>query len=155
DHSEKIGFRNVRPLKWYRYLYPFPDSDLRDIAYYFDFDYAQPIDDGGHLAALHEIIAGWKTTPAKLYAVPRGEDIVIHDTRPVAAAPQTVLNGVERRILEICDQITTVNRIQQVLSSSTGMTFSADYVRVVLDEFIEKNLVVCEDERFLALPVLT
>lgn len=155
DHSEKMGFRNVRPLKWYRYLYPFSDSDLNEVAYYFDFDYADPIDDGGHLPALHDAVMGWKGTPAQLYAVPRGDDVVIHDTRPVATAPQIVLNGIERKILEICDGITTVNRIQQVLASSSGMTCSPYYVRGVLDEFIEKNLVVCEDDRFLALPVLT
>jgi hypothetical protein len=155
DHSEKMGFRNVRPLKWYRYLYPFPETELREIAYYFDFDYAEPIDDGGHLPALHEAITNWKSAPAQLYAVPRGDDVVIHDSRPVATAPQIVLNGVERKILEICDQITTVNRIQQVLASSTGMTISEHYLRVVLDEFIEKNLIVCENDRFLGLPVLT
>jgi ribosomal peptide maturation radical SAM protein 1 len=155
DHAEKMGLRNVRAMKWYRYLYPFAEKDLHDIAYYFDFDYAEPIDDGGNLPALHGAVAQWKAGTAELYAVAHGEDVVIHDSRPVAAAPQTVLSGIERQIFETCDQITTVRRIQQVLTTATGLTFSEHYIRAVLDELLEKNLIISEDDRFLGLPVLT
>lgn len=155
DHSEQMGLKNVRPLSYYSYLYPFAPEDLRDVAYYFEFDYAEPIDDGGHLPALHEAVATWKQRRDHLYAVPHGEGIVIFDSRPVAAAAQTLLTGLDRTVLEICDQIATVRRIQQTLSRSTGASPSDDEVRESLDSLVARHLVVSEDERFLSLPVLT
>jgi hypothetical protein len=150
-----MGLRNVRPMKWYGYLYPFSQRDLHDVAYYFDFDYAETIDDGGHLPALHEAAARWKQSQDQLYAVLQGDDVVIRDSRPVARAAYTVLSGFDRQVFELCDQITTVRRIEQVLAKTTNVTFPDNYVRAVVDDLIARHLVVCEDDRLLALPVLT
>jgi ribosomal peptide maturation radical SAM protein 1 len=155
DHAAKMGLRNVRPMKWYGYLYPFSQRDLHDVAYYFDFDYAETIDDGGHLPALHEAAARWKQSQDQLYAVLQGDDVVIRDSRPVARAAYTVLSGFDRQVFELCDQITTVRRIEQVLAKTTNVTFPDNYVRAVVDDLIARHLVVCEDDRLLALPVLT
>jgi hypothetical protein len=155
DHSAEMGFKNVRPLKYYRYLYPFSPQDLNDVAYYFDFEYAAPIDDGGHLPALHDAIARWKESNHELYAVARGDDVVIHDSRPLAAALQTSMRGTERRIFELCDQITTVGRIQQQLSEATDTPISEAYIRDLLDDLLARHLVVRENDRYLGLPVLT
>jgi ribosomal peptide maturation radical SAM protein 1 len=161
DHAEDMGFKNVRPLKYYSYLYPFPQRELNDVAYYFDFEYAEPIDDGGHLPALHDAVARWKQgqhqpqSQHQLYAVSQGDDVLVCDSRPVAAASHTVLAGSERRIFELCDQITTVRRIQHALSRSGGATISEAHVRDVLDDLLARHLVIREDDRFLGLPVLT
>jgi ribosomal peptide maturation radical SAM protein 1 len=155
DHSEKMGLKNVRAMKWYGYLYPFSPRDLDDVAYYFDFDYAEAIDDGGHRPALHDAIARWKQSQDQLYAVLQGDDVVIRDTRPVARAAYTILRGFDRQVFELCDQITTVRRIEQVLAKTTDVTFADNYVREVIDDLVARHLVVREDERLLALPVLT
>ena len=144
-----MGLRNVRPLRYYKYLYPFAPGDLHDIAYYFEFDYAEPIDDGGHLPALHAAVFDWKQRRDHLSAVLHGEAVVIRDTRPVAVAEQTVLAGVEKLVLETCDQITTVRRIQQVVGQSE------DQVSEILDMLMKRRLVIREGERYLGLPVLT
>jgi ribosomal peptide maturation radical SAM protein 1 len=155
DHSAEMGFKNVRPLKYYRYLYPFSPQDLNDVAYYFDFEYAAPIDDGGHLPALHDAIARWKESNHELYAVTRGDDVVIHDSRPLAAALQTSMRGTERRIFELCDQITTVGRIRQQLAETTDTPVSEAYIQDLLDDLLARHLVVRENDRYLGLPVLT
>ena len=149
NEAERMGLRNVRPLGYYKYLYPFAPGDLHDIAYYFEFDYAEPIDDGGHLPALHAAVFDWKQRRDHLSAVLHGEAVVIRDTRPVAVAEQTVLAGVEKLVLETCDQITTVRRIQQVVGQSE------DQVSEILDMLMKRRLVIREGERYLGLPVLT
>jgi ribosomal peptide maturation radical SAM protein 1 len=156
DHAEQMGLRNVRPLKWYGYLYPFAPKDLHNVAYYFDFDYATPIDNGGHLAALHDAVAIWQQRRDQdhLRAQPHGNGLLVHDTRPVAAATQTLLNAVEKLVLETCDQIATVRGIQQALSRGLGTDFSDSEVRDVLAQLIGRHLILQEEDRFLSLPVL-
>jgi ribosomal peptide maturation radical SAM protein 1 len=155
NHAERMGLRNVRPLKYYKYLYPFVLRELHDIAYYFEFDYIEPIDDGGHLPALHEAVFHWKRSSDQLYAVSHGQAVVIHDSRPVAIASQTALTGVEKLVFEICDQIMTVRRIQQVVDQMVQPAASEGQIREILDMLMKRRLVIREDDRYLGLPVLT
>jgi hypothetical protein len=155
DHADRMGLTNIRPLKYYKYLYPFLPGELHDIAYYFEFDYAEPIDDGGYLPALHQAVFDWKQRRDQLYAVSQGLAVVIHDSRPVAVASQTVLTEVERFVFEICDQITTVRRIQQLASHLSGPAVCENDVRQILDMLISRRLVIREEDRYLGLPVLT
>ena len=155
DHADRMGLTNVRPLKYYKYLYPFTPRELHDIAYYFEFDYAEPIDDGGHLPALHQAVSRWKQRRDQLYAVLQSEAVVIHDTRPVAVASQTVLTGVEKLVFEICDQITTVRRIQQIVGQQMHPAISENDVSKILETLMRRRLVIREEERYLGLPVLT
>jgi len=152
-----MGLTNVRPMKWYGYLYPFLPKDLHDIAYYFDFEYATPIDNGGYLTALHDAVATWqqRRDHDHLRAYPYGDGMLITDTRPVAVAAQTLLNQVERLVLETCDQISTVRRVQQILSSRLPRQFSDGEVREILDRLAARHFILREEERFLSLPVLT
>ena len=116
DRAEEKGLRNVRPMKWYSFLYPFRQEDMAQIAYYFDFDYAEPIDDGGYLPALHEAVARWKASTDYLTASQQNGAMVIDDTRPIALTQRYTLRGAERLVLENCDLITTVHRLRQVVS---------------------------------------
>jgi hypothetical protein len=81
--------------------------------------------------------------------------VVIHDSRPLAAALQTSMRGTERRIFELCDQITTVRRIQQQLAETTDAPISEGYIQDLLDNLLARHLVVRENDRYLGLPVLT
>ena len=155
DRAEEKGLRNVRPMKWYSFLYPFRQEDLAQVAYYFDFDYAEPIDDGGYLPALQEAVARWKASDDHLTASQQNGAMVIDDTRPVALATRYTLRGAERLVLENCDQITTVHRLRQVVSELLDEELSESRVCEILGWLIDCRLVVQERERFLGLPVLT
>jgi hypothetical protein len=75
DSAEEHGLTNVRPLKFYRYVYPFDRRTLSDLIYYFDFDYKNEIDDAGCIPALEEIVRQWKSRGDQLYAETGGRGI--------------------------------------------------------------------------------
>jgi hypothetical protein len=68
NDADQLGFRDVRPMKYLRYSYPFDESTMQDLVYYFDFDYKEDIDDGGFKAPLHEAIWRWKNGRDQLFA---------------------------------------------------------------------------------------
>jgi hypothetical protein len=100
-------------------------------------------------------VSHWKQRRDQLYAVSRGQAVVIRDTRSVAVASQTVLTGAEKLVFEICDQITTVRRIQQIVRQQMDPAVSENDVREILETLMRRRLVIREEERYLGLPVLT
>ena len=156
DRSAEMGLTKVRALSWYRFLYPFGPRELDDIAYYFDFDYATPIDDGGYRGPLHAAVAAWQAGRDRdvLRALPDGDGLLIEDTRPVAAAARTRLDPFDRAVLESCDQIASARRVQQMVARSFPDA-SLEQVGAALGRLAGRHLLLEEEGRFLALPVLT
>src|SRR5262249_50270305 len=115
DRAEEKGLVNVRPFKCYRFIYAFNTETLLKLIYYFDFDYREKIDDGGHLPALKDAIEQWHNHQDQLYAERVGEKLLIHDTRPVAIWPDTYVEGLAARVYEFCDRIQTLPRIIQTM----------------------------------------
>jgi ribosomal peptide maturation radical SAM protein 1 len=155
DHAEKMGFKNVRPLKYYRYLYPFSREDLHDVAYYFDFDYQHDIDDGGHIPALIDAVVRWKVSRDQLYTQSYGDWLLISDSRPVATLARTMLSGVEKLIYEYCDRIRSDGQVQKWLDESYGVRLTEQQVTGILDDFVRRKLMVREGNRVLSLAVMT
>jgi ribosomal peptide maturation radical SAM protein 1 len=155
DFADKMGFENVRPLKYYRYLYPFAPEDLHQVAYYFDFDYQQEIDDGGHIPALIDAVLRWKSSQDQLYTQSYGEWLMISDSRPAATVARTVLSGVEKLIYEYCDRIRSDGQVQKWLHETYGVRLSAQQVSGIIDDFVRRKLMVREENRILSLAVMT
>jgi ribosomal peptide maturation radical SAM protein 1 len=153
DHAAELGFVNVRPLSWYSFLYPFAPDDLGRIAYFFDFDYATLIDDGGHRPALHEAVNLWKQRNDRLEAHLHPDGLLIYDTRPVAKETQTILNEVGRVILESCDQIATIGKVRQAILQRLGKDFTEEETRNALAQLIDRHILLREEDRYLSLPL--
>jgi len=154
DRADEFGLTNVRPLKYYRYLYPFNRETLMNLVYYFDFDYEQRIDDGGYLSAIEETVTRWKRREDVLYAERSGGTVVIHDTRPVARWPEMIVSGVAARVLECCDRAQSLPRIVEALRQS-GEDVTQEQVADILNQFLDSNLLVREGNRYLSVVVLT
>jgi hypothetical protein len=155
DHAKDMGFLNVRPLEQYKYIYPFDMDTLYNLAYYFNFDYQETIDDGGYVAPLIEAILRWKRSQDQLYTRYVGHQLVIFDSRPVATSPQVVLTDIGRYVYEYCDHIRSIRQIEQWLSELGGMPLSREQVVAILDEFVAKKLMVQEGNRYLSLAIMT
>lgn len=153
DKAKEFGLTNVHAMKQYRFLYPFGQDDLDQVAYYFDFDYVTPIDDGGHLEALQAAVRHWKERTDTLYAVESGADAVIHDGRQAARQRQVALRGLERFVFEACDSITSRSRLTKQVTDA-GLGDASDVDRI-LDGLIAMNLVAEEEGRYVGLPVLS
>ncbi len=153
DQAEQMGFRNVRPMKNYSYLYPFDMEALGNTAYYFDFDYAQPIDDGGYRSPLDETIYVWKNRRDSFEARRTGDRLTLVDTRPVATAPEVTLSGVEADIYEFCDGIRSRDQIAQWLREQ-GRPLDDERLRATLDDLVQRRLMINEGQSYLSLAIM-
>jgi len=155
DHAEEKGIVNVRPMKFYKYLYPFDHATMSSLVYYFDFDYHQRIDDGGHIPALEETVQRWKRREDHFYAERRNGDLILYDKRPVAPWPEMIVSGTTARIYEYCDRAQSPGRIVEALREWGGPDLSLEGVTAILEEFVSRRIMVREGNRYLSLAVLT
>ena len=151
EQSAAMGLENVRAMEAYSYVYPLPQSDLRNLAYFFDFDYGdarQPIE---YARPAIEAVESWAALAAgrspRLDAFGAGGVLVIQDSRPCAAEPTHVFTGIAARIYRECDAATTV----PALSRRTATP--EPEVRGIIGRFLERNLMVEMDVQVLSLAV--
>lgn len=154
EHAAELGLVNVRPKPLYSYLYPFDEATLRDLAYYFDYERRQPIDDGGWLAPLAAQVDAWRSRHDELVSHRLNGGIVIDDTRPVATAGQVALDGAAALVYEACDQARGVSQIERWLQDRHRQAVDAAEIARLLMGFVEKRLMVREGERYLSLAVM-
>jgi ribosomal peptide maturation radical SAM protein 1 len=153
NRASEVGFVKLRPANIYQYLYPFDQDTLFDLVYNFDFDYREKIDDGGFYYPLTQQVQLWKSRQDQMQAQSVDGQLVIRDTRPVAVSARIVLDGVRKHIYEYCDQIRSANQIQQWLKESHQVDLSEDQIEMILDEYVEKKLMVREKKLFLSLAI--
>jgi len=151
NRAGEKGLVNVRPFNFYKYLYPFDTETLSNLIYYFDFDYKETIDDGGCLVELTEAVETWKSRADHLVMerTPRG--LTIHDSRPVAKWRETEVAAIAARIYEFCDRSQALSRIIEVAKE---LGEAPERVRPMLDEFVDRRLMVREGDRYLSLAVM-
>jgi ribosomal peptide maturation radical SAM protein 1 len=153
DDAERIGIRNIRPLKFYRHLYPFDEETLSKLVYYFDFDYAQKIDDGGFLPPLQTAVDHWKTSADKLFLQRTERGLVIHDSRPIATWTDTEVGATAALVYEYCDKVRSLPRIIEAMEERK-VDNASEVVPQILEEFVRRGLMVREGQRYLSLAVM-
>ena len=58
--AESLGFKHIRPMPAYRYVYPgLPDEALSNLAYFFAFEYREPRDVDAYVAPLAKALRAW------------------------------------------------------------------------------------------------
>ncbi len=155
---EQFKLRRIRPLAAYKYLYPFPEAVLENLAYFFDFDF-----DGKEKTEywFHPIkleVECWQqmTEHSRLEAIQRGRDpMVVRDTRPRRVRGEYRFNRLEAALVEFCDEPRTFPQIHQFLATMTG-DLGADESRLrgFLDWQVEHRLMLRMEERYLNLILL-
>jgi hypothetical protein len=145
------GLCHVRPATAYGLIYPFPEHDLADLAYYFEFDYADGRNPADYLVDLRREVEAWRVAAphSDLLSVNLGDHLLIWDTRPVATAREQRLRGVQRAVYEACDSARTLAEIDSSLAAQ-GWTES---VTPILADLVDARLVLHEDDRYLGLAV--
>ena len=148
EQSGEFGFANVRPAAAYRHIYPFDDAALRNLAYFFDYDYQEPRDVGGYVADLRSAVAEWRAVyeHSGLFAEDRGEQLWIWDLRPIAARPLTVLTGFARTLYLACDEVRGMGSLARLASAAE--------VEAVLGPLDEAGLILRDGDSVLSLAVL-
>ncbi|HNN91185.1 MAG TPA: RiPP maturation radical SAM C-methyltransferase [Pseudomonadota bacterium] len=150
-YFHRPGFaKNIRAAKWYRGIYPDDQFDLNRVAYYFDADWQQILDDPNYDAVL-AVLSDWMVRWREGAEVPRltvrteQDTLQIEDTRgrePIFWQ----LSPIQSRIYAALADISSPARIAANLAES-----SEAEVRGVLLQFVEQGLALREGEHFLGL----
>jgi ribosomal peptide maturation radical SAM protein 1 len=141
DHAADFGIRNVRAHPSYRYIYPFEDSVLYNLAYFFEFDFDGRENIEGWSAEILALIERWNYVHAqsRLEVVARTPDsMVVCDTRPNAVHPLYRFGAREAAVIDVCD---TAHSLPQIVKQVSGMlngsmpqeTWIDDFVRYLTD----------------------
>ncbi len=154
--SEEFGLCNVRASKAYQYIYPFPAEDLKDLAFQFDFDFADGRNPMTYTRELKRAIEVWREDQGRSVLTSRlaGAELVIRDTRAVAVQEEYRFSGVRRAIYEFCDAAHNPADIEKHLAACLPSENVSDaLVQEILAEFMRAKLMVSENDRYLSLAV--
>ena len=151
SQAAELGLENVRAMEAYSYVYPLPESVLRNLAYFFEFDYRdgrRPID---YARSLVQRVEEWTalaaTKPPRLDAYESENMLVIVDTRPCATRRQHIFTGLAARVYHECDSAVKAPSLARRMLAP-----EAD-VRHAIDRFLGEQLMVEMDGQVCSLAV--
>lgn len=155
DRAQELGFLNVRPRRPYYHIHDLPETQLRDIAYFFDFDYADGRDPSTYMEPIQAFLELWSKESGSLVHV-RLDDggALIHDTRFNRVSDSFELTPFENTVYEFCDTAKSVQQIQSLVSADGDAAVRR--VRPLLERFHADHLMVREEDKYLSVaPVVT
>jgi ribosomal peptide maturation radical SAM protein 1 len=149
---DALGVRNVRPNRWYRHVYDLSEDELANLAYYFDFDYADGRHPDAYTGDVRAAVRNWRASSGKrlLLYTDEGDRLVIWDFRPNAVQTTTLLADAERAVYLLCDQNQSLAAIQ-ALARTLGLT-DAD-TAALLQRLVSLRLMATADGRYLSLAI--
>jgi len=155
EEPEANGMKNPRPHRAFSYVYPFPNESLRDLAYYYEFDFADGRDPELYAAGLVEAAEEWQRLKGtvSLRHFDRGDGVLIlTDTRPCATAFQRRLTGWQREVYLFCDPGRSFERICEFAESlPADPPPDAAAVLSTLDEWLAERIIARLDGKYLSL----
>jgi ribosomal peptide maturation radical SAM protein 1 len=141
EDPEAFGMENVRPKAPLSHIYPFPREDVMEIAYYFDFDYADGRSANAPAGRALELARSWMADAERgLLALTVVEDRTVHladsRRRPGAASERIVLDGWRADVFLACDRAQSPRELlrlpavrEELVAESELRAFLADCVR--------------------------
>lgn len=151
---EHFGLTRVRAAASYAAVYPFPQTVLRRLAYYFDFDYADGRDPAGYVGPLQETILYWCEHYCPFAFTLRSSEqaLFLRDRRPGAVQEVGALTGAERAAYEYLDSAHSLSSLRTHLNA-LGHPVDEDSLRGQLDAWVQKRWIVRDGDWFLSLAV--
>ena len=157
EKPAEFGLLNVRPMKPYAFLYPFPRESLMRIAYHFDFDYRPGEAPAGYADDVIQFAEAWRQAEERglLCSVRRPDgSILLRDSRPGATIREVELTGNEAAAYEFCDELHTFEAIVRHLrEQSPPVEIKEEGVRAFLESLAANRLVLTDGRNWLSLAV--
>lgn len=154
-----FGFKNVRPMVSYKYLYPFDRNSLARIAYYFDYNYDARLDPTGYADEVIAYVYSWQRSPemGMLCSVLRPDGrLALLDTRSDALRSELVLGGMEQAAYAYCDELHTGQAVARHLRERfPDARFDDRQVIDFLDSLVANRFMVSDGVHYLSLAVPT
>ncbi len=157
NESQALGFKNVRPVPGYFFTYALPEEAVRNIAYFFFYDYQEERNVWAYAQPVARRIWEWKDEHATsaLYSVDKQDHLLIFDTRKVAPSPRVSLQGAERWVLLACDTVLSLDKLKARYLEEDPAARGWDPLESVLSRLLEARLLVTTDGKsYLSLPIL-
>jgi ribosomal peptide maturation radical SAM protein 1 len=153
--ADDFGFCKIRAARAYFFVFPLGRAEMSRLAYFFDFDYGDGRDVAAYMQPVQKAVDRWwqrfldKRTRPRLDATFDDEAVIVSDTRDIAVARESVLSGLDARVLALCDVAATVPSLMHF--TDTGGDEHA--VRDALDRLLQLRLVARDGDQHVALPV--
>jgi ribosomal peptide maturation radical SAM protein 1 len=148
ERPDDHAVRGLRPSACYRYIYP-PSYDLSRVSYFFEHDTDGPLPREVYQECI-DLVAGWKRKWAKknnrpyLRMVKTWESVSIHDGRTEKYRSYR-FDDADAALYEQCADARTAEELTGELACS------ADWLRRTLRRFVDLELMVHLDDKYLAL----
>jgi len=145
------------PLPHYRFLYSVPSEKLSDLAYDFEYRYADGRDPQTYAKALGEAIEHWrevKVRAAKSLSYRRGPGfLIVQDRRPGFETADYRFDGAEAKICLACDAGATAAEIYRQFVAEGDDAIDVVEIENYLKKLVEARLMYREGKAFLSLAV--
>lgn len=141
---------NLSPLlikKHHRYIYDLPDESLYRIVYSFDSQFLMDKRNSDAYKELHKIIDEWKSKFlfSHLIMIPTKKKLIIIDTRSCRRKLFYAYTDFYKEIYQLCSKGLKIEEITESLGADQSK------VKKILEEFIEKKLILCSERRYISL----
>ncbi len=155
EEPEANGMLRARPHRAFSYVYPFPEESLRELAYYYEFDFADGRDPESYAGDMLDAAEEWQRLQGRvvLREFDRGDGVLIlTDTRPCAVRLQHRLTGWQREVYLFCDPGRPFERIREFAEAlSDESPADAAALQETLDKWVAERLMVRLDGKYLSL----
>ncbi|HEX8694755.1 MAG TPA: RiPP maturation radical SAM C-methyltransferase [Longimicrobium sp.] len=152
-----FGFTNVRPLQAYRYIYPFSSDVTFEIAYFFDYDYADGLNPSSYIGPTEAQLVLWREAAlrgASLTLALAGDGVMLITDRRGVVERRFALQGWQKEVYAFCEQARPARAVQRLVEQQAGEHAPpADEVAGFLAEMVRKRLMVQDGDWFLSLAV--
>jgi ribosomal peptide maturation radical SAM protein 1 len=155
--AQEFGLTRVRPSSAYYYVFPLGVRELSNLAYFFEFDYADRRDVNAYLAETRRAVNNWVRLHADpavqpvLDAVYAGPDeVTLTDTRACAVHRVQHLQGLKARLYYKCDTAQTC----ESLARSPGIGDAVATIPGLLAEMAADGLLYECGGRYVSLAVM-
>ncbi|MCG8458353.1 MAG: hypothetical protein MI919_18910, partial [Holophagales bacterium] len=161
--AESFGLE-LRAKSVYRHLFPFPEADLENLAYYFEDRRGRELAKGSGRIALEAAVARWRGAwsrqtaasgadgPPRLEMLDDGEDLRLFDSRRCATAPEHRLCGLEAEIYRACDSCRSTRSLCRSLGEAEDPA-DASRVAAAVERLESQRLLLRLENRVFALAV--
>jgi ribosomal peptide maturation radical SAM protein 1 len=155
EQQERFGFVDVAPMPAYEHIYHVPEPARANLAYFFRFGYRNGVNPSGYVEPLVKALRRWQrlAKESDLFSVDTGDHLVVCDLRPVASAPLTVLDAIDRAICHACDSIVEREAIGRAVRKTTDQAVADEAIDARLASLVARHLVIEDRGRFLSLAV--
>jgi ribosomal peptide maturation radical SAM protein 1 len=158
-HTDPMGFGlvNLRPMAPFTYIYPFKPQRLADIAYYFEFDYADGRRDDAFATSAIIKVREWMADRARgMLSIERDADgdLILIDTRRAANEVPTraKLSGWKAAVFFACDRAQPLSSLAR-LPATLGARIDEEEIKAFLDRCTAHKFMVSSGASWLNVAV--